>query len=836
MALQSNEGPVSEFTSVPDRIKSRRRGAGTASSVETEQPSSSMVPTSAETTMAEGSDSSKSLSATATKPARKRAAPKTMAVLEDGAESEMEVAPKKKAAPRKAASKKNVVIADGVESEGEVVPKKKAAPRKAAPKKKIVPQDGTAPEEEAAPKKKAAPREKAAPRRKVVLADGAESEKEAAPKKKAAPNNTTSKQKKVGNPSTVSAVLSSKSKLEATESTYDANISEEDEMAREMEEELEKFGKQEGANSDPAVEATHSFAAEIDPEQDAILEADIADFITNNLEPEVANFVREQDQEFEYHFEESEEKDVDSDIESVEDDDDEPEPEAYQVDFEADFEKAFESNEQTQPAPEENTAIQLPADIPPTNNLQHMVDSEDMSETGNGSSQIGDVAPCQNRVRYPSPGFTYAHDRGYESDMSEEDPDDDPVNPFQSGNFDGVDFDMDHLERHQSEEMEEPEIEQKKPQSSLVANPQSSSGHTVASIGDTWLDKSPDDGAEQSTGEISQQSGESDENALKMQFEYDPSANLQEVTPQSPTNTPATSLNDSGKTTKQTSPDENEPQVSDSKSDDQVEPDVSQPEETKEQAPKFQGLPPLDDASDLIEPRWPPVDSDSESESESELDENEEDDDPESGPDTDDDGDLQMLGSGPSEAIMVDDDVVEGIFQSLRVPDELSNKVAENNYDSMNHNLLIATKDDMYETMCWEREIKAEVSVSFNLDRAGLLRALNISDDRITAYMEVHKQYEDMAPPTFAFPPQDSDNEETNAEVSNGESSGNDSPDNESSGDESSDDEELDSRPHARRSSTRRDSATAPTGYSSARFRWNHDDIVDNPNPWGPIT
>lgn len=800
MALQLNEGPVSEFTSVPDRIKSRRRGAGAASSVETAQPSSSMVSTPAETTMAEGSDGSKSLSATATKPARKRAAPKTKAVLEDGAEPEMEVAPKRKVAPRKAAIKKKVVLTDGAESEKEAAPKKKAAPKKVATK------------------------------------------------------NTTSKQKKVGNPSTVSAGLSSTSKLEATEETYNANISEEDEMAREMEEELEKFREQESENFDPPVEATHSFAAEIDPEQDAILEADIADFITNNLEPEIADFVREQDQEFEYHFEEGEEKDVDSDIESVEDDDDdEPEPEACQVDFEADFEKAFESNEQTQPAPEENTAIQLPADISPTNNLQYMVDSEDMSETGNGSSQIGDVAPCQNRVRYPSPGFTYARDRGYESDMSEEDPDDDPVNPFQSGNFDGVEFDMDHLERHQSEEMEEPEIEQKKPQSSLVANPQSPSGHTVASIEDTLLDNSLDDGVEQSTGEISQQSGESDENALKMQFEHDPSANLQEVTPQTPTNTPATSLNNSGKATKQTSPDENEPQVSDSKSDDQVEPDVSQPEETKEQVPKFQGLPPLDDASELIEPRWPPVDSDSESESESELDENEEDDDPESGPDTDDDGDVQMLGSGPSEAIMVDsesefeqeegtytytvdDDVVEGIFQSLRAPDELSNKVAENNDDSKNLDLLIATKDDMFATMCWEREIKAEVSVSFNLDRAGLLRALNISDDRITAYMEVHKQYEDMAPPTFAFPPKDSGNEEMNAEVSTGESSGKDSPDNESSGDESSDDEELDSRPHARRSSTRRDPATAPTGYSSARFRWNHDDIVDNPNPWGPIT
>ncbi|ESZ95290.1 hypothetical protein SBOR_4317 [Sclerotinia borealis F-4128] len=515
---------------------------------------------------------------------------------------------------------------------------------------------------------------------------------------------------------------------------------EEEKIASEMQENTERESVEELKEPESAVE--------LDSEQDTLLKADF-DGCMARLDPKTAAVVQEQQQEIDRVPEGARSQAVEVNDESEQSVGKIDESNAYENavettkapsspnlatsddveegdsdHLEIDFEEAFKAEEPQQSAGQQLKNLSAASITSP-----HIsADSGALTEqpwiaTGIDSPKYTeDGVPPQNRMtEIPSVIATY--ERGYVSDSSDasvEDPDSDddvvvtkkvspvptPVlsDPFEEGNFDELELDLDR----------ELEIE--------VLQQDHAKKVQLESI------------------ESLEEQDELDEDALEDQFKADfEAAFARKDNQHSSSDTSFSPANALEASVEQPS--------SSFTANDQVEAEVSGPKEATAEVKLLRGLPPLDEASNLIEPCWSPDDSDSDSES---------------------DDDVEMLENGPSEVISVDDipqsesaededsimldvDNADEIFRRNRVPVELATEAAES--ESMNYDQLIANvRAKREETMLWEEETQLELSITFELDRAGILRELGVSEERISAYMETHQRYENVAVPEPAKP------------------------------------------------------------------------------------
>ncbi|KAF7874802.1 hypothetical protein EAF04_001976 [Stromatinia cepivora] len=248
-----------------------------------------------------------------------------------------------------------------------------------------------------------------------------------------------------------------------------------------MKEELKQDKVEVPKQPKPVVEVSRSLAVELDPEQDALLEKDIAEHMAN-LDPKVAAVVKAEQQEDRRFLRESKKPAVKLDRELVKNDglnafgdaqgtiktppSPSPMEDTGSEDLDIDLERAFEAERQLQLALEASLSSQT-GNVPSSDQLS--VDRADESpikdgsaETENAAIQQGDLnvsnssnkgtsntitnatvtvsAPSSSAqivtsVRVPNlvGGFTdeyeFVRDRGYESDMSDEDEDEDVIIP-----------------------------------------------------------------------------------------------------------------------------------------------------------------------------------------------------------------------------------------------------------------------------------------------------------------------------------------------------------------------------------------------------------------------
>ncbi|KAA8572555.1 hypothetical protein EYC84_003160 [Monilinia fructicola] len=236
-----------------------------------------------------------------------------------------------------------------------------------------------------------------------------------------------------------------------------AEEKEEENMAREMEEELEKDRVDDLELPEPAVQASCSLAVELDPASDALLETDLNDYL-DNLTPEVAAAVQAQQKEIDQA--------VESDAESVEDDDKfssyqdtvettkspmspAPEvPDSVQSKVTEDEEQLEEAEAPMKSRPSSSATSPAPLSDHIAAPEQHAIVSAEESLPRDDSDQNSNVSNQQNVARTSASTFKFAGEIGYESDMSEEDPDPEPSpvhsTPFEeAGDFDELELDVD---------------------------------------------------------------------------------------------------------------------------------------------------------------------------------------------------------------------------------------------------------------------------------------------------------------------------------------------------------------------------------------------------------
>ncbi|CAD6439904.1 2e969ac2-fa70-472f-bcbc-898e8c9e1bca [Sclerotinia trifoliorum] len=243
-----------------------------------------------------------------------------------------------------------------------------------------------------------------------------------------------------------------------------------------MKEELKQEKLQVPKQPNSVVEVTQSLAVELDPEQDALLEKDMDEYMAN-LDPKVAAAVKAQQQQVNRRFSrESKKQAVKSDKKSVENSGFEifgdaqetiilqPSPSSMEdsgfEELEMDLEQAFEADKQLQLAIKASFAFQN-SNVPSSN--QQSVDPTDESSTKDGSTEKEDLAAQQEDLDITSPStsttastitnttaatsasslsgqdttsllviktigglipdYGFARDRGYEPDMADEDGD-----------------------------------------------------------------------------------------------------------------------------------------------------------------------------------------------------------------------------------------------------------------------------------------------------------------------------------------------------------------------------------------------------------------------------
>ncbi|RAL67568.1 hypothetical protein DID88_008323 [Monilinia fructigena] len=612
-----------------------------------------------------------------------------------------------------------------------------------------------------------------------------------------------------------------------------AEEKEEENMAREMEEELEQDRVDDLELPEPAIEASYSIAVELDSASDMLLETDANDYMAN-LEPDVAAVVQVPQQEINQLLKE-EHQAANSDVESVED-----------VNKSSAHKDAVETTKSPiSPAQEvpDSTESKVPddeeqskeAEAPMKNQSsslatspallighiaapeQHAVISVDEYLPRGDSNQNEHVTSQQNVTRKPESVFKYASEIGYESDMSEEDPDPEPTpvcpTPFkEAGNFDELELDVDEaLKAQQAEANLEATDQEEKELQSLVADPSSSSTDSidpeeknlyVASVDDSHSGKATDKFDNQ---DPLQGLDESHEDDLKKQPQLELQAGLElESQPSS---------NDSAE--QSLSVEENN-LTSDTKTDNQVKFEVHSPETAATEVERLPELPLPNNGSDHVDLRSPEqsdntnenietlpghpwednmtqedleFSSDDCNDSIDSIDSNESD-------ESDNDGDKNMW----------DDDDTEALLQNHMVPAELADVVTE--ADSINYEQLITeVKAAREETIRWERENGPLPVFIFSISRTRLLCQLGCSEERVAHYMEVHQRYEDTSFPKLVAQRAKRDFD----------------------GEESSDDESEDDEDHFRRQGF---SVLIPGDYD-----WNHDDMVTDPNghPFGPI-
>lgn len=596
-----------------------------------------------------------------------------------------------------------------------------------------------------------------------------------------------------------------------------AEEKEEENMAREMEEELEKDRVDDLELPEPAVQASCSLAVELDPASDALLETDLNDYL-DNLTPEVAAAVQAQQKEIDQA--------VESDAESVEDDDKfssyqdtvettkspmspAPEvPDSVQSKVTEDEEQLEEAEApmESRPSSSATSPALLPDHIAAPE--QHAIVSAEESLPRDDSDQNSNVSNQQNVARTSASTFKFAGEIGYESDMSEEDPDPEPSpvhsTPFEeAGDFDELELDVDEALEAQEFEANLEATEQDKELEPLVPSPSSSSADStdpkenilsVASIDNSHSDEAIDKGEHQAPR---QEQEESDEDSWQEQLrlKIQASLNLESRTPSIDSAEQPFSV-------------EEDNLSSDTKTQDQVKVEVPSPEASVTGVKPLPELPLINNDVDVIDPQSPgqndSTDENVEMFAGGPPEENMDNDYLESSANQSDESEKS---DKDSDEKMWDDNDTEALLQNHMVPAELGNVVTEEG--SLDYKKLIAeVKAAREETIRWERENGELPEFTFSISRPDLLCHLGYSKDRVAKYMEVHKRYEDTVFPKPVA--------QCNAMR-------------DLSGEESSGDESDDDQDDLRR---RGYSVLIPRNYA-----WNHDDMVTDPNvhPFGPI-
>ncbi|KAB8300157.1 hypothetical protein EYC80_000384 [Monilinia laxa] len=584
----------------------------------------------------------------------------------------------------------------------------------------------------------------------------------------------------------------------------------EENMAREMETELEQDRLEALEPADSAIEAS--------------------------CLPEVAAVVQTQQQENDQFPKEEEHKDEESDMESVEDNDESSSNISAVKAIESSISSAQDAPDSAESRVPDDEEQSKEAEAPmksqysslaisPASLADHIKSPEhhsivaaDESLTRNDSNQNENLTHQQNVTRKPASVFKYASEVGYESDMSEEDPDPEPIPvysiPFEeAGNLDELEFDMDEaLEAQQVEANLQATDQEEEELQSLVADSPSADSIDpkdkilyVASVNDSYSGETTDKVDKQ---DPRQELDGSDEDDLQKQLQLELQAGLElESQPSS---------NDSAE--QPLSVEENK-LTSDNKTEDEVKVEVPSSEAAATEMKTLPELSLRDNDSDHIDP-WSPGQSDNTHENvetfssapcedtmtkdglEFSSDKSNDSD----GSDESDESDDSDEADNDIDKNTWDDDDTEALLQNHMVPAELGDVVT--NADFINYEQLITeVKAAREETIRWERENGPLPDFIFSISRSGLLCQLGCSEDRVANYMKVHQRYEDT---TFPKPVAQRASRELDEE--------------ESSGDESEDDED-----HFRRQGF---SVLSPGNYD-----WNHDDMVTDPNahPFGPI-